>query len=365
MKSIYIFLFCILATFATQAQLRLRTQSQVNGMAGITKLGWVIIQEDSTTPANDQITDLTPMQSIDSLGTLEISETHLENLTGLENIKFASDLNIYNNSQLKSITTFSSLEKVLGMIIIGDCPMLDSISSFEALKFGEITISHNPNLKYVNLEFFQADQEVTVRIYKDSLLSNIKIVDHIGTQNNYILLELYALEQVYINGNKFGTVSIGTTSNLPMTVFNAIKGFSTIDSMMLNIVNVPNLSDVCDLTLRLNSGDMQLSPTSIFTNPNGQFQSFEDIQNFDCSNYTGIEEATYNGFLLYPNPVASGEAVQLEAPFTGTVFNSLGQPVLQLKNEQSFSTSGLGAGLYVLRSVTGETSKLVVSDNGR
>ncbi|WP_324678695.1 choice-of-anchor I family protein [Hymenobacter sp. GOD-10R] len=62
---------------------------------------------------------------------------------------------------------------------------------------------------------------------------------------------------------------------------------------------------------------------------------------------------------LYPNP-AQGATVHLSRSVSGTLTDLLGRPVRQLLAADRFETTGLGAGVYVLRTTDGATSKLIV-----
>ncbi|MDJ0367667.1 T9SS type A sorting domain-containing protein [Hymenobacter sp. H14-R3] len=63
--------------------------------------------------------------------------------------------------------------------------------------------------------------------------------------------------------------------------------------------------------------------------------------------------------MLYPNP-SQGGAVQLSRPISGALHDLTGRPVRQLATTNQLETSGLAAGIYVLRATDGATSKLVV-----
>ncbi|RZL08106.1 MAG: T9SS type A sorting domain-containing protein, partial [Hymenobacter sp.] len=63
--------------------------------------------------------------------------------------------------------------------------------------------------------------------------------------------------------------------------------------------------------------------------------------------------------LLYPNP-SQGGVVQLSRTISGTLHDLTGRPVRQLLATNQLETSGLSAGIYVLRAADGATSKLVV-----
>lgn len=62
---------------------------------------------------------------------------------------------------------------------------------------------------------------------------------------------------------------------------------------------------------------------------------------------------------FYPNP-AQGGTVQLSRAVSGTLTDALGRPVRQLSQASRLETAGLPAGVYVLRTADGASSKLVV-----
>lgn len=61
----------------------------------------------------------------------------------------------------------------------------------------------------------------------------------------------------------------------------------------------------------------------------------------------------------YPN-LSRGGSVRLSRPVSGTRTDLTGRPVRQLTATDRLSTSGLSAGVYVLRATDGATSKIVV-----
>lgn len=63
--------------------------------------------------------------------------------------------------------------------------------------------------------------------------------------------------------------------------------------------------------------------------------------------------------LAYPNP-SQGSSVHLSRAVSGTLHDLAGRPVRQLRTTDRVETSGLAAGVYVLRADDGTTSKLLV-----
>jgi hypothetical protein len=61
----------------------------------------------------------------------------------------------------------------------------------------------------------------------------------------------------------------------------------------------------------------------------------------------------------YPNP-SQGSTVRLSRPVSGALCDLTGRTVRQLSATDRLETSGLAAGVYVLRATDGATSKLVV-----
>lgn len=364
MKTIDITIIICLALFTTNnsySQVYLRTQAQVNSMAGINPWGgWVYIEELDNTPESDWIVDLSPLYNLDSAGTIRIMNTHLETLSGIDNLKSIIHLEITDNNYLKNIDALNSLELV-NTLWIKRNNALDSIHCFEALRSGEVTIQDNDTLSYLFLDMFlgsETGDSASFIVRNHSNLKFAKIINRQGSKNRYSLVQCPSLQTFYYDGDSASFINVGTTSEIYQN-FTSVFGFANTHKIStLGINGCENLNNFCQLVIPVQNGVLFIDDLKGFNNP--IFSSLQDPLTLDCSNYTSIEEATIKGFRLYPNPVVSGEAVQLDALFTGTVFNSIGQPVLQLKNEQSFSTASLAAGLYVLRSITGETSKLVV-----
>ncbi|TGD79359.1 choice-of-anchor I family protein [Hymenobacter wooponensis] len=62
---------------------------------------------------------------------------------------------------------------------------------------------------------------------------------------------------------------------------------------------------------------------------------------------------------VYPNPAQPGR-VHLNRVISGTLHDALGRPVRQLRKSETVETTGLQAGVYVLRTDEGTSTKLVV-----
>jgi len=65
-------------------------------------------------------------------------------------------------------------------------------------------------------------------------------------------------------------------------------------------------------------------------------------------------------FSIYPNPASPEDKVNSNFSGGATVYNSIGQPVLQLTNASEINVSSLSSGVYIIRTITGQAQRLVV-----
>jgi hypothetical protein len=73
-----------------------------------------------------------------------------------------------------------------------------------------------------------------------------------------------------------------------------------------------------------------------------------------------IENAFPEGELVvYPNPSRPGQLFLTE-PVVGKVFNLSGKLIQSINNQSYFSTLGMAAGMYVIRTESGKTARFVI-----
>lgn len=126
-------------------------------------------------------------------------------------------------------------------------------------------------------------------------------------------------------------------SNRPST------GFQIVDSVTFGL-------QVTDVSMgRLVDGGMEWVQ---FTSPTPRYSNLS----------TAVEE---NPFLLeplyiYPNPVSEG-LFYFNKRVSGSIYNTMGQLVMELEDAEYASIPRLGSGLYIFRSREGETVQFIVS----
>lgn len=95
--------------------------------------------------------------------------------------------------------------------------------------------------------------------------------------------------------------------------------------------------------------------------PNGPPSMWEGPTMFMTKGANSIEEGLKNKISLkaYPNPNKTG-LVKLNKTVDFVLLNIVGQPVMEMKESNSFSVSDLESGMYIIQSKDGDTVRLIV-----
>ena len=87
-----------------------------------------------------------------------------------------------------------------------------------------------------------------------------------------------------------------------------------------------------------------------------------DMVTVTANGQLGISEFNNNKphLTLYPNP-SNGEIVGLNGVYDIEIYDLLGKKILEQKNTNSISTSGLNKGIYLVKTSTGEVKKMFIN----
>lgn len=281
--------------------------------------GEVII--DGTDVVNNRITNLSPLNSINSIGgSLTVKHTDIVDLDGLENVSSPVDvLNIQYNDELTNVASLGSIIEFNSIYIEGNDKLQNLVGLEEAEELNYLTIASNADLRSLQgLENLSSiDGMLSLRsnhVLSDiSSLSNLESADRIflghtrvntlsglsgllqvrslEITNNQDLTNLTGLENV-INLERFDI-----RNNPSLTSFEGFPlNISTIDNLLIsNNSNLENLSDLNDITeitdtflLRDNSAlehlslDVLVNCRAVYIENNGlQTLSFTALENCD------------------------------------------------------------------------------------
>ncbi|MBP9194191.1 MAG: T9SS type A sorting domain-containing protein [Saprospiraceae bacterium] len=236
-----------------------------------------------------KISDLTPLQGMDSLGILSLNDTYLDNLNGLNNLHHINQIEINGNSKLKSIASLNSIESITDYIRIKDNPELESISGLNNLKRVSNFVSIVNNSKLVDFTGLENLSEV-----KDLLIgfnSNLKNFNGLSSltnikglfilNNNKTLKNLVGLEKLKSIESEFRITENDSIVNLiGCTELKSIGSVSISKNPILN--SCEGMQNLTDVKTSLNIGE------------NPKLQS--------CSEFNSLRRIEEGFVNIYKNP---------------------------------------------------------------
>ncbi|HLS71967.1 MAG TPA: hypothetical protein VK027_09915 [Chitinophagaceae bacterium] len=80
----------------------------------------------------------------------------------------------------------------------------------------------------------------------------------------------------------------------------------------------------------------------------------------DDDSAINIEELEKEKFTVFPNPILSGKELRFSKYFNGILMDKYGRVILSIKNKKSIYIPFLSAGVYYLKSHTGQVKKLII-----
>lgn len=221
-----------------------------------------IIESEGFTIKNSLITNLSGLNNVRSISGLDISfNDNLVDLTGLDNLQICGGLSIVSNNNLKTFNSLNKLSAIYGSLYIANNNNLENFNGLIKLKaLYEIYITDNAKLK--NLVGLSSLETIAWEAFYIS--------------NNQSLETLTGLNSL----KKVGQLQIENNQSLKN-----LKGLENIEeiSFYINIHNNPNLADLTGLS--------NLKTTrylSVKNNPN--LLSLSGLNNTVIIDYFFIEE---------------------------------------------------------------------------
>ncbi|MEO9893369.1 MAG: hypothetical protein ABJF52_12650, partial [Aurantibacter sp.] len=322
-KWILLWVLCITGSFIAGAQNTyngsavLTSQAEVNlfgsqgGALGFNKITENLIIYNST-----DITDLSPLSSLTSVGGLVIeNNTALTNLNGLQNITTVGGfvgtlgLEIRINNNLTDISGLSGVLLVTDYVYIEQNPLLTSLNGLQLTNIGAaLRISDNNNL--ANLNGLQNMVSAgSIELLRNPVLTDLSSLsgiqqipsDVIITENLSLTtlngLQFTSADRVIINGNN-SLINLSGLQNL-VSVTN-----------ILQIILNPQLTDLSALNTLTTADDIQI-------NQNNSLQGINGFNNLSSTNHIEIDSNTLlNNFCgLRPWAIANPTSTAFDAEF--------------------------------------------------
>jgi len=308
----------------------------LNGLSGLTAIGWNLQVGDAP-----NLTSLSGLENVTSIGALQIYGSGLTDLSGLQGLDSLQDLQIgfwgSFNPSLVSLNGMPNLSSI-GSIQITQSSLVNLNGLEQITSAGGIDINGNSEL--VSL----------------TGLNNLDFVDsHLLIRWNPKLMSLDGLENLRVVGGDFGI-----WANPLLTTLEGLEQLTSIGEVNeaegMNIFNNALLSEcaiaaVCDHLI-------QRPSTSHISNNAAGCDSVVEVES-QCS--TGANETLHKPISISPNPNNGTFTVQLPEPATpGAMFRITdlsGRLVQEQTTEPGSKQMGmqtvtLPAGMYFLQVIS-------------
>jgi hypothetical protein len=324
----------------------LKTQDEVNNYpTNFTSIHTLIIRGIENQNPNERIVDLSPLSVIDSIVTkMEIKHVYFENLKGLENLKFISNLNINNCENLKDISQLQNT--LVNRFYLSECQSLSKITTninnlFSVLNCNSldetINLTSNGNIEAIGFVNCNSIKNISIYTTKDTVFK-VTFWDNAN------------LEKVYLNvissGKKFPSNYVEAEEWDSKFMFENNEKLSEIVSVSnhfgltsYTVKNNPLLNDLCIIRKSIEYFKDVYSNDSYTWNilnnirisNNGLHSNSADDVLFSVCSSTSINEvlAIDTKYNLYPNPYTGGglQIQGLQHNAKVSVYNAMGQVV--------------------------------------
>lgn len=230
------------------------------------------------------ITDLSPLQSLESLGTLLIVDCdNLTSLSGLQNLISLGGLVISSNAGISDISALSQIESLEGGLVIDSNPSLSRLTGLESVTGTTDNVEIASNEQLLSIEELSGLTAMTgsLRITSNLSLATLIGLDNLETVNGPVqinqtqLTDLQGLNALSVVGER-----LRIQSNDNLVSLNGLENLISVNAELTIRFN-DVISDFCSLTNLLEAdglvGELDISANAF--NP-----SREDILAGNCSN---------------------------------------------------------------------------------
>ncbi len=325
-------------SFCSSEDVILTSQAEVDAF-GLNTFGCDIIEGTLRISGGD-IVDLTPLNTVTTVGNLEIVDnTSLENLDGLALFSIGKTIPdseptfiISGNRALENLDGLSQLFEIEAQTFeISDNPLLTNLDVFSnvSIEIGDVDaifkIDDNPSLVTMDgfdeIFTFSGDLTISNNPLLESITNNlnISVVGDVSIINNDNLTSLAGLEN--LNTIDFGFTLSGNEMLTDITALSDVLD----PSMYITISDNSNLSE-CDIEVVCSFiSNLEPSQDILITNNAPNCNSVEEVEE-QC--FLSVnEQLLENTITLYPNP-------------TVAIINISFSPEIQLQNIEVFSVTG-------------------------
>jgi len=321
---------------------------------------------------NGTITNLNAFKNIDSIkGGLQIRETkRLNDITGLNNLKYTGDFYVQSNDSLTDFLGLDSLNKVGGGFFVGQNPLISSFAGLNNIDSvgGDFRIRDNPLLESIkdlkNLIFIKGN----TAIRNNDIIKDLEGLDELNSTNGYIWIsnnkKLENLESLKKLNSIDGYISIFKNESLK-----SLSGIQNINSQSIKSNNLPiedirinsneNLSDckvksICDFL------ELANKTYRIHENASG-CNSVEQIK-AACKGTDNTIEFESLAIDIYPNPSIENIFVDFKNTdiYSAEIYllDMSGKIILSRSKTDKesvieLSTEDLNSGFYIVKIKTG------------
>jgi hypothetical protein len=224
---------------------------------------------------NPQLTDLTALSNVDSLGSLAIAESALENLDALANVTDITGVTLVGNQRLTNVNGLVNLTFAPDMIFLSN-PKLESIPEFRSLApIERFMVVDNAALRSVSLNFWGPNRTYLDTMRQASDVDNPPTDEPRTIESGSATIEVSdnpQLERLAFGG--------GMTSALLFQV-NRNESLSSIDLgtlRSLNTLSITGNAALSDIAL----GDIQtVNLISVLANPNLATAGLRSVRTFE------------------------------------------------------------------------------------
>ncbi|MGA9575458.1 MAG: HYR domain-containing protein, partial [Lysobacterales bacterium] len=231
------------------------------------------------------INDLTPLAGLTTISTvspfslnhkLQISNTSLVSLAGLQNLSDVFWLNISNNALLIDTSALSSLTVTRGTLEIHSNALLANLDGFSGvtnLQAGALSLFNNPSLSDLGGLSNLNSTAGSLAIMNNDALANLDglsalshVASNISIQNNDILTSISGL-----SGLTNFTATLDFRFNPQLSSLDGISGVTELSGLILNSnSSLENVDELAGLTTIGNQySDMLISNNDSLTNLDG------------------------------------------------------------------------------------------------
>lgn len=386
-----------------QANLKLTGNdiTNLNGLDGIKKMAYLYLWD------LPNVESLSGLDSLISLGVLELHLPNLNNIEALKNLDTLGKLDISFTNQINDLSVFEDL-KALNILWTSGNGSLDGLSS--PLTHMDLKFTENPSVQlYIvnnsipnSLEnIFDPSMDyiksVTINACSNISFNGLSQIDSIGSFFIWYSEELSLngleylqninrlsfndftdidLDHKFDNLNKIGSLEILNNAGLSSLK----KYFPSLDSISrsIELIGNPDLIDLAPLELSqppqntpayfdtrfriqiednplLESCDSylicrakEIYPDSLFVENNGENCSQEWLEDLDCSTILSQEEIQLSHINIYPNPTT--DIIYIESENRNIleieIYDVSSQLIFKKSNISSINLEALQNGIY-------------------